>query len=76
MKSRELPGLTTQGVAGTPFACDLETAAGRVVQAAERRKRRASNLEAQAELRKAAVERRKQRQMRAAEYARDRRASA
>jgi hypothetical protein len=53
----------------------LERGAVRAIQSRERTERRDNNLAEQARLRKEAVGRRKKRQMLAAEYARDRRAS-
>jgi hypothetical protein len=68
-----------KGIAGSgaeDFDQRLERLAMRAVQRRARLERREENLAEQASLRKAAVEYRKKRQMRAAEYARDRRREA
>lgn len=66
-----------KGVVGFPNEDMLERLtrlAGRAVRARERRERRESHVERMSTQRKAAVARRKLHQMRAADYARDRRA--
>lgn len=65
----------TRGLLGHRPVDDIGRAE-RGIRAHMRTERREANLEEQARLRREAVERRRQRRMRAAVYARDRRASA